>query len=485
MSWFRGLPIARRSAASQRPGRGFPALRFRNYRLFFVGQFVSVTGTWMQTLAQSWLVLTLGGSAFDLGLVNVCQFAPILVFGLFGGVIADRVPKRNLLLVTQATSASLAAVLTGLVVSGNVQLWHVYALALGLGTANAFDMPTRQAFVSEMVDRDALMNAVALNSALFNAGRIVGPAIAGLLLAAFGPAVCFGLNAASYFAAITALAMMRLKPRPVSAAGSGFQRLREGLGYVRATPAVLLPMTMVGFVATFGMNFNVWLPLLSRDELSVGATGFGLLTAAMGVGSLGGALMLAVVGRVPRRGPMLGTAAALGGLLLVLAVGSELALPLPVIMAILAGAGFAMTTTMALANTTVQTTAPDVLRGRVMSVYMTIFAGTAPFGALIAGAAADRLAAPASVAGGGLVTLLAVATIAALSRRAGHRASPETVASAGAADNDGETSPSVPPAGPRRPSGPGPSRERGAPSAVGPKRPLASAPTAADAAGED
>ncbi len=450
------MPSIHHPAAARSGGtlaRGFPAFRFRNYRLFFAGQFVSVTGTWMQTLAQSWLVYDiLGGSAFDLGLVNVCQFAPVLVFGLFGGVVADRFPKRNLLLCTQVASALLAAILTALVVSDAVQLWHVYALALGLGIANAFDMPTRQAFVSEMVDRDTLMNAVALNSALFNAGRIIGPALAGILLAAFGPAVCFGLNAASYGAAIVALSLMRLRPTVGAAGGSGLARLREGLAYVRATPAVMLPMVLVGFVATFGMNFNVWLPLLARDELGTGAAGFGLLTSAMGAGSLLGALTLAVVGRTPRRGLMLALAGALGGLLLALATASELALPLLVVMPLLAAGGFAMTTTMALANTTVQTIAPDALRGRVMSVYMTIFAGTAPFGALIAGSVANRFDAPISVAGGGLVTLIAAFGVAALSRRWALAPEPDDApAAVTAGPGTGEGDP-LPPSGPVRPA---------------------------------
>lgn len=392
--------------------RGFPAFQYRNYRLYFVGQFVSVTGTWIQTLALAWLVVDgLEGSAVQLGLVSVCQFAPILLFGLPAGVVADRVPRRNLLALTALLAGILAAVLAVLVATNAVQLWQVYLLALGLGAINAFDMPARQAFVSEMVSKADLMNAVALNSALFNAGRVVGPGIAGLLLAMYGSALCFGLNAASYLAVVAAMLMMRLAPVERAGEGRALERLGEGLRYVRTTPAVLLPIVLVGCVATFGMNFNVWIPILAKEDLGSGARGFGLLMSSMGIGSLVGALSLAYFGRQPRRRLMIGTALALGVLEGTLALVGAVSAPLVVAIPVLAGIGFTVSTTMALANTTVQTTVPDLLRGRVMSVYMTVFAGTAPFGSVVAGASAHLGGAPLSIALGGAVTLLVAAII--------------------------------------------------------------------------
>lgn len=407
------------SQSRRRLPHGLAAFRHRNYRLFWFGQLISVTGTWMQSLAQSWLVLSLTSSAFKLGLVSVFQFAPILLIGLFAGVVADRVPKRRLLVVTQACSGVLAGVLATLVLTGRVELWHVYALALGLGVVNAFDMPTRQAFVVEMVGKDDLMNAIALNSSLFNAARIVGPAIAGLLLALFGPGICFLINAVSYIAVIAGLLMMRLERREVAVAGRGLRQVREGLSYVRATPAVLLPVVLVGVVATFGMNFNIWIPLLAKQDFGAGASGFGLLMSASGFGSLVGALALAFFAQGPRRVLMLGAAAALGALELGLALAGAIPLALPVAMLLLAGIGFASSSTMATANTTVQTNSPDELRGRVMSVYMTVFAGTAPFGGLVAGATAGRFGAPASLAVGGGVTILAAGAAALSTRVAG------------------------------------------------------------------
>lgn len=394
--------------------RGLAAFRHRNYRLFFAGQLVSVTGTWMQTLAQSWLVLSLSSSAVALGLVAVFQFAPVLLFGIPAGVIADRVPKRNLLVVTQALSALLAGLLALLVATDLVALWHVYLLATLLGTVNAFDMPARQAFVVEMVGKDDLQNAIALNSSMFNAARIVGPALAGLLLATLGAAVCFGINAVSYVAVIGALLLMRVERRASVPRGRGLSQLREGLVYIRGSRAILLPVVLIGFVATFGMNFNVWVPLLAKRDFAGGAGSFGLLMSSMGAGSLIGALALAFAISSVKRWMLLATAGTLGVLLLLLALAGELAAPLPLAMLVLAGTGFAMTTTMAMANTTVQTAAPDELRGRIMSVYMTVFAGTAPFGALIAGFVSGHFGTPASLALGALVTLAAVAGVASL-----------------------------------------------------------------------
>jgi MFS family permease len=396
--------------------RGLAALGHRNYRLFFAGQLVSVTGTWMQTLAQSWLVLTLTSSAFNLGLVNVIQFTPILLFGLFGGVLADRFPKRSLLVVTQGSACLLATTMATLVWTNQIQLWHVYLLAFGLGLVNSVDMPTRQSFVVEMVGRTDLMNAIALNSTLFNTARVIGPAIAGVLLATVGVAVCFTINAVSYLAVITGLLLMRLAPSPERVPERVLARLRAGLDYVRQTPDVFLPIMLIGSVATFGMNFNIWVPLLARLDLGVGAGGFGILMSALGAGSLSGALALAFFGRLPSMPLLLGAALALGVGEIML---SRLAtmVPLFAVIGLLAALGFLMTTMMAMANTRVQSTAPDALRGRVMSVYMTVFAGTTPFGALVAGTVANRFGATGSLALGGVVTVTAAVLVALLSRR--------------------------------------------------------------------
>jgi predicted MFS family arabinose efflux permease len=387
-------------AASETQGRdsklprGLSAFSHRNYRLFFAGQLVSVTGTWMQAIAQAWLVLGLTNSPFQFSLVNVCQFAPVLLFAITAGVVA----------VTLAI----------LVATGNVQLWHVYALALGLGVVNAFDMPTRQAFVVEMVGRDDLMNGIALNSTLFNAARIVGPALAGLLLATQGLALLFAINAASYLAVIAGLLAMRLTPVATSREGTGMQRMREGLAYVRSTPSVLMPMSIVAMIAIFGMNFNVWIPLLAKSEFQTGAGGFGLLMSALGAGSLVGALTLAFSSRGPRPRLILITAAVLGLAELLLAAISSVPMHVAFALIVLPLMGFAMSTTNAMANTIVQTASPGPMRGRVMAVYMTFFAGTAPLGALLMGAIADRFGTPASVAVGGGVSLAAAVAIALL-----------------------------------------------------------------------
>ncbi|MEA2515334.1 MAG: hypothetical protein QOJ59_4823, partial [Thermomicrobiales bacterium] len=397
-------PPPQSDAGNVRLPRGLSALRHRNYRLFFAGQLVSVVGSWMQTTAQSWLVVSMTASAFKLGLVNVCQFAPVLVLGLFAGVVIDRVPKRLVLLGTQAASALLAATIAILDGTGQIRLWQVYAVGLGIGIVNAFDMPSRQAFVVEMVGKEDLTNAIALNSSVFNAGRLVGPAVAGLLIASFGTAVCFGLNAISFLAVIASLLMMRITEVRVQRTGSGLALLREGLAYVRATPVVLLTITLAGFVATFGMNFSVWVPVLAKQEFAVGADGFGILLSALGLGSLAGALALAFFGRGARPSVMLMAAATLGIGELLLAVATGFSAPVVVALLLLPLMGFAMTMTMAMANTTVQMSTPNELRGRVLSVYLTVFAGSAPFGALLAGAAANGFGTAASIAMGGAVT---------------------------------------------------------------------------------
>ena len=402
--------------AAVNPGEGnsrrFSAFQYRNYRLFFTGQLISVTGTWMQSLAQSYLVYeVLGASPFELGLVNVFQFAPVLLLGIPAGIVADRLPKRNILVVTQSIFALLALVLTVLVALGQAQVWHVYAVATVFGITNAFDMPTRQAFVSEMVGKESVMNAIALNATLFNTGRVLGPAIAGLVLAFFGTAVCFGINAVSYIAVITGLLMMRIKPAKSRAVGSAGARLREGLAYVRATPNIFRPIILVGIVGVFGMNFPVWVPMLASDSFDSGGETYGLLFASMGVGSLVGAFTLAMFGRAPIRRRMLSAAIGLGLVEIILGVGVSIPIPLVMGMVCLAMAGFASSNMMSTANSIVQTTSSEGLRGRVMAVYMTVFAGTAPFGSLVTGAIADRFGVGMSLGLCGMVTFIATIII--------------------------------------------------------------------------
>ena len=399
-------PSARPRYAALR--KGFIAFTYRNYRLFWFGQLVSVTGTWMQNLALSWLVYeTLGVSPFQLGLVHVLQFLPVLLLGIPAGVIADRFPKRRVLMVTQSVMLVMAASLATLVLTDHITLWQVYALAFGLGMANAVDMPTRQAFVSEMVGKDHLMNAIALNSALFNTGRIVGPALAGILLALIGPGWLFAANAASYLAVITGLVMMSIAPIVGTSSDSPLQRLRDGLSYVRQDPLIFRTVIMVGTIGIFGMNFNVWIPVLASDEFAAGSEAYGTLFSAMGAGSLIGALSLAFFGRGPNRNRMIAAALVMGVAEIASAfvATSDAALIFGALS--LGIVGLATTNTMSTANTLVQTRADDELRGRVMAVYMTVFAGSIPIGALIAGWVTDHFGAPASLVMGGTMIIAA------------------------------------------------------------------------------
>jgi MFS family permease len=398
-------PAAAVRGAAQ--GGGLRAFRHRNYRLFFVGQLISLVGTWMQQVAQGWLVLELTHDPLMLGLVATAQFAPVIVFGLFGGVIADQLPKRKTLLVTQTVAMILAFALWGLTASGSVQVWQIMILAALLGTVNAFDMPARQSFAIEMVGREDVVNAVGLGAAMFNGARVVGPAVAGLTIGAFGIALAFLINGISFLAVIAAYLAMRpgeLRPPPVverpRSVRAVVDNLAEGLSYVWRTPIVLLAVSVVGLVATVGMNFQVLMPPLAQDILGVGATGYGFLMAAMGVGSTIAALWVAFSRRVTPRPIAIGSIAL--GLTLV-AIAASRSFPLSLGLMVVAGAGaIGMAAT---ANTTIQLTVPDHLRGRVMSVYTTVFAGSVPVGGLMAGAIASIWDVPLSLAVGGVLSL--------------------------------------------------------------------------------
>ncbi|MBA2284385.1 MAG: MFS transporter, partial [Ktedonobacteraceae bacterium] len=359
--------------------RAFSALRHRNFRLFWCGQLISLIGTWMQTTGLAWLVLQLYHSAWLLGIVGALQFLPVLVLSLFGGVLADRLPKRRVLLFTQSSAILQAIILWILVATGTVQIWHVFVLAFMLGLTNSVDMPTRQAFVMEMVGKDDLPNAVALNSSLFNMARIVGPGIAGITIAVLGVTPLFLLNALSFIPVIIGLAFIDLRQlytgstrtasqQAKSASQSTLQSLREGLTYVVRTPVVLLIIAVVGAVSLFGINFNVVLPLFATDVLHAGPVGFGFISSAFGFGSLISALWLAWSNRKRSLQFLLASALAFCVFEAAFAL-SPWYLPS---LALIAIVGFAQISFSATSNTILQTVSPDYLRGRVMSVYMMV-----------------------------------------------------------------------------------------------------------------
>lgn len=387
--------------------RTFIALRHRNFRLFWFGQMISLVGTWMQTTAQAWLVLTLTHSAWLLGLVGALQFLPVMVLSLFGGVLADRLPKRTALLFTQSSALIQAAIMWVLVATGTVQIWQIMLLAALLGLTNSLDMPTRQSFIVEMVGREDLPNAVALNSSIFNMARILGPGLGGLMIAWLGVAPLFLLNAISFIAVIIGLAMIdqkQLFALPLQQERlSAFKALREGLSYVWHVPSVLLVICVIGVISLFGINFNVMLPLFATQVMNAGPQGFGFISAAFGLGSLFAALWIAWGNQRPSIRYLLIASLAFCLLESAFAVSSVYALSLVLI----ASVGFAQIAFTATANTILQTVAPNNLRGRVMSVYMMVFAGTVPLGNIFAGGLALLWGAPVSLLIGAGLSLIA------------------------------------------------------------------------------
>jgi MFS family permease len=393
--------------------RGFVALRHRNYRYFWFGQNVSLVGTWMQSVSQPWLVLLLGGSPLQLGTVLALQFAPAMVLAPLGGVLADRVDKRKVLMVAQVGAMLQAIILFGLTVTGLVQIWHVMVLATMLGFVSAVEMPVRQSFAAELVPRRDLVNAIALNSASFNLARVVGPAVAGLALAFFGPAFNFGVNAVSYLAVL--LGLWRMDPDKLHRAErpERFESVRSSLAagfrYALRTPTVLWPLVLLGGMATFGMNFQTLLPLFARNTMGLGADGYGALFAVMGAGSLMGSLGLAFGGsRRPMLGLMLGGAALFVILELVLGLTRTPLAAYPVILAI----GLTSMVMVNTINVTIQHSVPNELRGRVMSLYVTVFAGSAPIGGFFAGAVAEIWGAPAGFVLGAALSVLFIGLVA-------------------------------------------------------------------------
>lgn len=390
----------------------FRSLSVRNYRLFATGQAVSLSGTWGQRVAQDWLVLTLtDGSGTAIGTVTALQFLPVLLFSLYGGLLADRYDKRRLLVGAQAAMGVLALALGLLDLTGAVQLWHVYVLAFGLGLAAAVDTPVRQSFVSEMVGHDDLPNAVSLNSATFNASRIVGPALAGLAIHQWGTAWVFLANAVSYGAVIAGLLMMRtseLYPSARQPAHKG--QLREGVRYVRERRRLLVPILLVFMVGTFGLNFQITLSLVAKNVFHTGASSFGLLTSAFAVGSLLGALSSARRAGPPRALSMVLAALVFGALEVVVGLaptfGSMMLLLVPTGAAVLV-----FTTT---ANALVQLGSDPAVRGRVMALYVLVFLGGTPVGAPVVGMVAEQYGPRVSLVVGGAVCALSALVAGAL-----------------------------------------------------------------------
>jgi len=371
------------------PFHAFRSLRNYNFRLFWGGQLISQTGTWMQSVGQAWLVLDLSHSPLALGTVTALQTLPVLLFVLFAGVFVDRFPKRRLLLITQTTAMLQALLLAVLVSTGAVQLWHVYLLAFLLGAVNALDNPTRQSFVIEMVGREDLVNAVALNSMLMNSARIVGPAVGGLLIAWVGVAGCFYLNAGSFLAVLAGLLLMKphlLRTSPRKPSGHVLGQLAEGLGYAVRTPTVFLIVILMGALGTFGYNFNTTLPLLARDALNADSAAFGALLSAMGVGSLIAALVVATAKEATVQRLFWGAAA-----FTVAIAAIAISRWYPVTLALMVPLGLASISFTTSANSRLQLTVPDALRGRVMSIYTLLFMGTTPIGGLFTGFLAEHL----------------------------------------------------------------------------------------------
>ncbi len=391
----------------------FASLQVPNYRRYYGGQAISLCGTWMQMTAQAWLVLTLTHSSTALGAVIALQTLPVLLLGPYGGVLADRLNKRRVMVALQSAMGVQALVLGLLTITGNVKVWEIGVLAAILGLNNAFENPARQSFMLELVGSDHLRNAVSLNSVLVNVARTIGPAVAGLLIASVGVGECFLFNAASFVAVIASLVRMDTSAlSPTAPAPRGPGQLREGLRYVRRTPELAIPLLMMGVVGCLTYEFQVSLPVMAKSGLHVGASGFGFMTASMGVGAVAGGLLTATRGRTGLR-PLVMASSVFG-----LAVAMATAAPnLPLEMAALAFAGAASITFMATGNSTLQLTAEPSMRGRVMSLWFVAFQGSTPLGGPIVGATMAALGARAGLGIGAITCLVAAAFGVATLRR--------------------------------------------------------------------
>lgn len=379
------------------------ALRHRNFQLFFSGQLVSLIGTWMQSVAQAWLVYSLTKSSWKLGAVGFASQFPVFLTAPFGGITADRCNRQRLVIATQAASMILAGVLAWLTLSHRVQVWHVFVLAALLGVVNAFDIPGRQSFLIDMVGREDLMNAIALNSSMFNGARVIGPAVAGILVARIGEGWCFAANAISYIAVIIGLLMMRVQCVRRSNSSSPLADIVEGFRWVNGTKVIRALLLLLGLISLVGMPYTVLMPVFADKILHGGARGLGILMGATGVGALFGALTLASKTGVKGLGRWVAISCGGFGISLVL---FSLSRHFWLSAVLLFPAGYSMMLQMACSNTLIQTMVPDQLRGRVMALYSMMFMGMAPFGALLGGAIADRMGAPVTVTVGGIACVL-------------------------------------------------------------------------------
>jgi MFS family permease len=381
----------------------FRALQHRNYRLFFSGQIVSLVGTWMQTVAQSWLVYRLTGSSLLLGLVGFASQIPIFLLSPIGGMVADRYSRHRIVISTQVASMLLAFILSALTLLGLIRVWEIMVLAALLGMINAFDIPARQSFIIEMVNSEDLLNGIALNSAMFNSARVIGPAVAGITVAAIGEGWCFFANALSYIAVIVGLLLMDVTPRERSGrVASGLESIAEGFQFVARTGPILALLLLLGLASLTAMPYTILMPIFADRILHGGARGLGLLMGASGVGAVAGTLTLAAKRELRGLGKWVTVGSfGLGASIILFALSRSFLLSVVLLVPV----GFSMMLQMASSNTLIQTMVPDELRGRVMAVYSMMIMGMAPFGALLAGAIANRLGAPLTVALGGFICL--------------------------------------------------------------------------------
>ena len=394
------------SAGPRSIGRAFSSLRVYNYRIYWCGQLISMLGTWMQRLAQAWLVLKLTNSPLALGTVTTLQFLPLTLLSLYGGVIADRFPKRKLVMTTQSIATVQAIVLALLTTLGVIHLWEIYVLAAVLGTTNAFDMPARQAFPIELVGREEVANAVALNATLLNASRIIGPSLAGIAISTIGVAGCFWLNAVSFVAVLGALAAMRpaeFLESPQRQRGSARELLTRGVTYSVRTPAVLVLLVMLLFIGTFGFNFQVLLALLARLTLHASSLGYGLLYTGFGLGSLVAALFFAYSRAQSLRTVYIGAITFIASLAL-LGLSHQYLLTLGILT--LVGAVSVIYTSST--QTRLQIIVPDQLRGRAMGVYTLLFNGTTPIGALFMGGVSEHWSVEVALEAAALLSVVGV-----------------------------------------------------------------------------
>ncbi|WP_172856630.1 MFS transporter [Thermoanaerobacterium sp. RBIITD] len=371
----------------------FPALRHRNFKLFWFGQMISLIGTWMQNIGQGWLVLKLTNSPFLLGLVSALQFLPMLFLSLFAGVIIDRFPKRKILIFTQTCLMLTAFVLATLTALKMITYWEIVFLATIMGFINTIDNPTRQSFIIDLVGKEDLMNAISLNSSIFNGARIVGPGIAGILIGILGYSICFYLNALSFIAVIVGLILIDVNggtSRAILQKKEVLNDIKEGLKYIKNTPVIIVTILMIAVLSTFSMNFNVLVPVFAKNILHEEAAGYGFLMSAMGVGALCGALLLATLSSKGAK-PFYLIAGGFGLGLFQIIIGFQSYYWSSIVL--LALSGFSMITFSASANTTIQLNSENKYRGRVMSVYSLVFGGVTPIGALYAGGLAEKFGA--------------------------------------------------------------------------------------------